>query len=143
MDLPIFSRKIATIETIEESLASSAVFSEVIFCVIPFKFLLINFIPVHNLLILLHVKWLFTFFLHCSFSFRTPSFSHFCTNLYSSLPVFWNASSFLFMLLLILLVIQVYLFIYSFIYFIGEYFYSSLWNCRFYTDFNISTHWFS
>ena len=43
------------------SLASSAVFTE-IFCVLPFTYLLINFIPLHTLLILLYVKWLSTFF---------------------------------------------------------------------------------
>ena len=51
-------------------LASSAVFTENIFCVLPFTYLLINFIPVYTLLILLHVKWLSTFCSYCSFSFR-------------------------------------------------------------------------
>ena len=73
---------------------------------LPFTYRLINFMPLHTLLILLLVKRLSTFCLHCSFSFRISSFSSFCTDLYSSLSFFWNASFFRFMILLIILVIQ-------------------------------------
>ena len=47
------------------SLTSPAVFTEAIFCVLPFTHLLINFIPFHTLLILLYVKWLSILFSYC------------------------------------------------------------------------------
>ena len=84
------------------SLTLRAVFTEMIFCVLPFTYLLINFIPLHTLLILLYVKWLFILY---TVPLRISSFSSFCTDLYSSLSFFWNSSFFLLMMPLILLVI--------------------------------------
>ena len=100
------------------SLTSPALFTKAIFCVLPFTYLLINFIPLHTLLILLYVKLLlFKYFLYCSFCLRISSFSSFCTDLYSSLSFFWNASFFLLMMPLILLVIQGLLLGFCFTYF--------------------------
>ena len=72
------------------SLTSPAVFTEAIFCVLPFTHLLINFIPLHTLLILSYVKWLSILFLYCSFSLWISSFRSFCTDLCSSLSFFRN-----------------------------------------------------
>ena len=56
MNVPMFLRKIVTVKTIFSPLTSPAVFTEVIFCVLPFTYLLMNFIPLHILLMLLYVK---------------------------------------------------------------------------------------
>ena len=80
----------------------------------------------------------FYFLFICSFPFQISSFSSFCTDLHSSWLFFWNASFFLFVILLILLVIQCLL--------LGNICLCvcvCVWNCMLYTEFSISTHWFS
>ena len=59
MDLLMFSRKIVTIETIEDSIQFIGFFGSVhcgdFFCALPFTYPLINFTPFHTLFMLLYV----------------------------------------------------------------------------------------
>ena len=134
-----FHKEVVTIKMIEELIQLIGFISSVHwgdFLYVTVIYLLINSIPLHTHLILCEMTFYFLFI--CSFPFQISSFSSFCTDLHSSWLFFWNASFFLFVILLILLVIQCLL--------LGNICLCvcvCVWNCMLYTEFSISTHWFS